>query len=329
MSERQFGWCFIGSGRITGRVLKDFAYMPKARVVSVYSAHFDNAQAFAAQAGAAAYRTIEEAVTAPGVDAVYVATPNASHAENTLAAIRLGKPVLCEKPFAMNRKEAEGMIMAARDAGVYLMEGMWTRFHPAIRRAMEWIAQGRIGQVTSLQASFAARMPDNAPRRVFVNSLGGGGLLDLGVYTTALSQFVFGVKPARIDAMGTFTDEQVDDQCAMLFQYASGAIARTFSAMTVPEGNTATIYGETGRIELPRFVFGDEAILRPYDGPEEVFAGQKGGVDGFEHEFSAVMEDIRAGRLENALVPHQFTLDVMETLDTVRQKIGLAYPADA
>lgn len=329
MEDKRFGWCFVGSGNITRRVLKDFAFMDGAYVASVYSKRLESAQAFAELAGAKAYADIEAAITAPGVDAVYVATPNSVHAEHALAAIRLGKPVLCEKPFAMNRREAGAVIGAAREAGLYLMEGMWTRFHPVIRQALAWIREGRIGRVLSLEADFAVSMPPSAPVRIFDRSLGGGGLLDLGVYTTALAQFVFGEKPEKIDAMGTSTPQGVDDQCAMLFQYADGAIARTFASMVVPKGDEAAIYGERGVIRLPHFVFGERAVLRPYDGSEEEeVQTTRGGVDGYEYQFIAVMEDIRAGRLENGWVTHQHTLDVMDTLDAVRAKIGLTFPAD-
>lgn len=325
MAGKPFGWCFIGAGSITRRVLRDFPRMQDARVVSVHSKTLSRAQALALEAGAQAYPTLEAAVSAPGVDAVYIATTNDVHSEHTLAALKLGKPVLCEKPFAINHGEAEAMIRAAKDAGLYLMEGMWTRFNPAVDQALSWLRAGRIGAVRTMEAEFSSKTSKTA-RRVFDPSLGGGGLLDLGVYPLSLAQFVLAQQPDQVVAVGTLLPEGVDSQCGMLLRYPDGAIARLFAGIEISASNDVRIYGETGEIHLPNYPFTKRALLRTAEGEEGFDAHTEG--EGFEHEFNAVMADIRAGRLENALVTHRHTLDVMRLMDAVRAQIGLRLPQD-
>lgn len=326
MAKRTFGWCFIGAGKITERVLKDFPLMDGAFLATVYSRTPENAKRTAALAGARACATLEEAVSDPAVQAVYVATTNNMHKEHTLAALRLGKPVLCEKPFALNRAEAQEMIALAHAKNLYLMEAMWTRFNPVIQKGLAWIAEGRIGAVRGMSADFAFQMAKDGPARIQQRAYGGGGLLDLGVYTLALTQFVFGRKPSKISAVGALTDEAVDAQCAMTLQYDDGAIARLFASIEVSSGNDAIIYGEKGKITFPGFVFANTVLLEA-GADKDSFSIEKPD-DGYHFEFNAVMADILAGRLENEWITHQYTLDLMEIMDTVRSQIGVRYEGE-
>lgn len=327
--DRSFGWCFVGSGRITRRVLKDMPYMKGSYVATVYSRRFESAQALAEEAGAQAFETFEEAVSHPEVKAVYVATPNQMHAPGTLAALKLGKPVLCEKPFAINRAEAAQVIDYAKAHNLFVMEGMWTRFRPVTEKVLAWIAEGRIGTVLGMDANFAfAGDQANMAQRMYDLELGGGALLDLGVYPLSLAQFVFGGKPSKIAAMAQFFEGGADAQTSITLQYANGAIARLFCAATVAGGRDAVIYGDKGVIRIENFVFSETAVLEGRDGkPIETY--EPGGQgEGFRSEFDAFMQDVLAGRTENALVTHQHTLDIMETLDTIRGQIGLTFAQD-
>lgn len=328
MNNTPFGWCFIGSGSIAHRVQKDFAYLENAAILSVYSSTFEHARQFAGIAQAKAYRTLEEAVLAPGVDAVYVATPHAAHMDCAIAALQLGKPVLCEKPFAINGRQSQRMIEAARASGQYLMEGMWMRFNPCIIKALEWIQAGRIGKIVGLDAAFSGRLDDSWPDRMTNLSVGGGGLLDLGVYALALSQILFGGKPDAIDASATFLPTGADAQCAMALRYGEDALARLYSGLMYTVPNDALIYGERGHIRIPSFAMPNTLELHPDKGDPEVFDAKKQG-EGFQYEFAAAMADIRAGRMENGWISHRYTMDVMETMDAIRKRVGLVYPQDA
>jgi predicted dehydrogenase len=149
----KFGWCFIGSGGITARVMKDMPFTRGGSAAAVWSRNFGNARKFAEEHGARAYETPEEAIADPRVRGVYVATLHPAHRDYTLLALKMGKPVLCEKPLAMNRAEAGEMTGAARERGIYLLDGLWTRHNPVIKQALAWIGEGRIGPVRSLSAS--------------------------------------------------------------------------------------------------------------------------------------------------------------------------------
>lgn len=322
----RFGWCFIGAGRIAERVLADFPRAQGAYLASVHAGHIESARALALRHGAKAYEAFDDAVLDPAVQAVYIATPHMLHAKQAIDVLRLGKPVLCEKPIAMNLRETQAMIGVSRDAGQYLLEGMWTRFNPVIRQVIDWIAQGRIGRVRMLEAAFATRIKGDQPARLFDPAMGGGALLDIGIYTLALARFIFGAKPDAIDAQATMTDSGVDAQCAMTLRYGNDALARLYTAIRVDAPSDAVIYGEKGRIVIPRFALAERATLTTAEG-SECFAPEKVG-EGFEHEFIAAMEDIRAKRLENALVSHRVTLDVMEMMDAVRAKIGMRFAQD-
>lgn len=325
---QSFGWCFVGAGRIAERVVADFPYADHAYVASVYAREGSKtARAFAEKTGATAYETLDAALLDPFVRGVYVATPNDTHRLYAEAALRCGKAVLCEKPFALSAAQARSMIALAREQGVYLMEGMWTRFNPAIRQALRWLEGGRIGRVRMLQADFSFAAGQDAPSRLFDLAQGGGGLLDVGVYTLALARMVFGRQPDAIKATADFAPSGVDAQCAMLLRYGDGAIAQLYAGLELKTAGDALIHGEHGTIRIPGFAMPKQAILTTPGGTETYDAHRRG--EGFQYEFNAVMADVRAGKLENSLVTHAFTLDVMETLDAVRARIGLRFPQEA
>lgn len=323
--QDRFGWCFIGSGSITERVLKDFPYTEGAYLASVYSRNYENAKALAERHGAKAYARMEDAIGDAAVRAVYIATTNNAHKEQAIAAMRLGKPVLCEKPFGLNCAQSAEMIEAARAERVYLMEGMWIRFKPVIRKALSWLEEGRIGAPRGLTATFSFQAEPHRAR-LFDPALGGGSLLDLGVYTLSLARFVFGCQPKAMRAIADIGETGVDRQCAMMLQYESGAIARLFSGLDYATDGRAILYGERGRIEIPNFVLSSQCQLVTASGAETFDPKNPG--EGYQYEFDAVMRDIREGRLENEWIPHAHTLDIMATMDDVRKTIGMRYPGE-
>lgn len=324
--KRTFGWCFIGAGNIAKRVLADLQWAQGAYIASVYARTPHSTAAFAEKSGAKACSSIEQAIAAPGVEAVYVAAPNHLHLPVALEALRMGKPVLVEKPFALNARQARQMIDAARQARVLLMEGMWTRFNPAIERMLQWIAQGRIGDVLGMKADFTSRSSKPLSERILLPEMGGGSLLDLGVYGVALARFLFKDAPARTHAVADLYPTGVDRQCAVLLQQASGAIVRILSSVDLPAANDAVIYGSKGTIHLPRFFAPDSITLQTPDAAETFDLNKQG--EGFYYQFNAFMEDVRQGRLENDLLPHQYTMDTMALLDTIRSEAGIRFPQD-
>jgi len=327
MSDK-FGWCFIGAGSIVGRVMPEMHKTNGGYLASIYSPTFSNAEKYANQYGAKAYRTAEEALSDPNVRAAYIATPHTNHMDSTLLAINMGIPTICEKPFAVNLVQARRMINEARAKKVYLMEGMWTRTSPVFKEVLAWIADGRIGCVRSFVANMAGKHNFDPSARVFDYDRAGGLLLDVGVYTIAASNFIFGSKPDRITAMGELACNGVDIMCAILLGYKNG-ISRLYTSGLTDDGADGIIYGEKGNIYLTNFAVPTEAKM-VLDTGEEINSSIKLSYvdESFPYEFNAVMEDIRNGRLENELITHKYTLEVMEVLDAIRSQINLRYTAD-
>jgi predicted dehydrogenase len=315
----KFGWCFIGSGNITERVMKDLPRTRGGYLAAVYSRNFENTRKFAEKYGAVACKTAEEAMGAPGVQAIYVATPHPFHWDYTLLALKQSKPVLCEKPLAMNLAEAREMVTAARENGTYLLDGLWTRHNPVIKQVLSWVKEGRIGRVRSLQASFLFYSPFNPASRLFAPELGGGALLDVGVYVIALARFLFGTNPVSVSADADFSSLGVDVLCAMQFKYGDGAIARLFGGIGASEPQDACIAGEMGYIHVPVFWSPKSASLCTKQGTERFEPGFPG--EGFQFQFDAAADDILAGKKENDLVDHRTSLDIMEVIETVKEKI--------
>jgi predicted dehydrogenase len=291
----------------------------------VGSRHLDTAEAFAAKHGIPrAYGSWAELAADPDVDVVYVATPHSAHHPATHLCLSAGKPVLCEKPFTLDRASAADIVETARERGLFLMEAMWTRTLPAIRRMREVVADGAIGEVTAVYADFAISGPFPPTHRVRARELGGGALLDLGVYPVAFAHMFLGV-PRRISALAKLTPEGVDENTAMVFEYDSGALATLHCGIVNDGPVSATVVGTRGRIVVPESFFNTTGFTLVRDGQaEQVMLPRRGNGLGYEAE--EVMACLAAGRTESDLVPLSTTLEVMGILDEVRAKIGVAYP---
>jgi predicted dehydrogenase len=321
MSELR--WGIMGTGSIAAKFAKGLTAAPGADLVAVGSRATSTAEAFALEHGALrAYASYEALASDPDVDAIYIATPHILHRENTLTCIAGGKAVLCEKPFAMNRREAEEMVAAARSAGTFLCEAMWTRFLPGTRRVRELIASGSIGEPRQLECDFGFRTDFNPEGRLFNPALGGGALLDVGIYCVAYARMVFGCAPSEIQSAAHLGETGVDEQSAYLFHYDSGALARMSSATRTQTAQRATISGTEGSIEIPGFWHAQEVIVNS----EKESHPHLG--NGYSHEAVAVAEALAAGATECAEITLDETLELSGTLDEIRAQWGLTYPAD-
>ena len=315
MSQRDFGWCFIGAGGITERVMNDFPHAQGSYPAAVWSRNFENAKKFAQAHGAKAYEEAAGAICDPDVKAVYIATPHPWHKEYSLLALRHKKPVLCEKPVTMNSAEALEIMEEAKKSGVYFAEGMWTRHNPCIKKILEWIKEGRIGKVRSLNAAFSFAAPPDPAGRLLNPALGGGALLDVGVYVIALSQFIFGgAKPDSILASAVNASTGVDGAVAMTLAYGD-AIARLYCGVIASEPDCAIISGEEGYIYVPKFWAPRAASLNSKSLTEK-FAPEFEG-EGFQFEFDAIRNDILAGKTENEFLTREYSLRVMKIIDEV------------
>ena len=318
-------WGILATGGIARSFVTDLLAMPDAEVTAVGSRSQEAADRFAATHGIPrAYGSWQELAADPDLDVVYVATPHSAHHAAALTCLRAGRAVLCEKPFTLDLEQATELVRAATEAGVFLMEAMWMRCFPAIHTVSGLIADGAIGEVTSVHADFGLSTPPEATYRLRAPELGGGALLDLGVYPVTFAQIVLG-PPDEIRAWARLTAEGVDENTGLTFGYASGAVASLTCSLTGDTPRTAAITGTDGRIELPRNYYRPThfIITRGNGGPERIETPFDGL--GYHFEAAEVHRCLREGLLESPVVPLSETLTVMRTLDAVRDQIGVRY----
>lgn len=327
---KTYNWGIIGMGRIARKFADDLKLLPNARLHAVASTSLERAEAFAGEYGAAhAYGRYEDIIHCPDLDVVYVATPHVLHCENTLLCLENGIPVLCEKPFAMNAVQARRMVEAARKNRVFLMEALWSLFIPGVRKAFDLVSQGEIGELHTIKADLGFFMPFDPDSRVYNKTLGAGALLDLGIYPTMLSLAMFG-QPAREDiyAMATFTQTDVDESCAFMFRYPNKRMMLGHCTISANTSLTAALYGTEGSILLhPRWHHTPKLTVSRYEGRTE----HKHDIDlpyeghGYHYEAAHVMECLEKAMLESDIASLELTLGLTETLDAVREEIGLEY----
>ncbi|NYE40466.1 Gfo/Idh/MocA family protein [Streptomyces fulvorobeus] len=330
--SRTVRWGILATGGIAARFTEDLLGMPDAEVVAVASRTDASAKAFAARFGIGrAYGSWAELVADEEVDVVYVATPHSAHREAAGLALEAGKHVLCEKAFTLNTREAEELVALARKRGLFLMEAMWTYCNPVIRRMTGLVRDGAIGEIRTVQADFGFAGTFEPGHRLLDPALGGGALLDLGVYPVAFAQLLLG-EPDRVQADALLSPEGTDLNTGMLLGWSdAGATALLACSVVGDHPTIASVTGTAGRIDFPHGFFHPERFVLHRAGrdPEEFDSGPgPQGLSGMQFEAAEVMRAVRAGETESPLVPLDGSLAVMRTLDAVRARIGVRYPAD-
>ena len=322
----EFRWGIIGTGGIAKAFARDLSYFNSHIVQAVGSRSLEKAGVFALEfPGCTSYGSYEELVADPMIDAVYVATPHPQHVANTILALKAGKPVLCEKPFAVNAIEAQAMIATARENDVALLEAMWTRFLPHIAQVREILSSGAIGEVVNVEADHGQYLIDSKNPRLTEPSLAGGALLDLGIYPVSFAHLVLGT-PARITATGALTEKGVDSQTSAIFDYDNGAQAVVTTTLITGTPCRATIAGTLGRIEIDR-TFYNPANMRLVmrDGTTTEYPNTYKG-HGLREQAAELERMVRNGEIESPLLTHKMTIEIMQSLDEIRTQIGLRYP---
>ena len=327
MAESPIRWGILSTGHIAQSFVLDLQRLPDHAVVAVGSRSLASANAFADRFNIAhRFGSYFELVNDPDVDAIYVATPHPMHHENTLMALDASKPVLCEKVFAMNKAQASEMVAKAREKQLLLMEAMWTRSLPHIRRVREIVAAGTIGKVISIQADHGQWFAEDPAFRLFAPELGGGALLDLGIYPVSFAHMILG-SPSQITARATKAFTGVDEQTSVILDYSSGAQAILTTTLAAATPNRAVIVGTEGRIEIDRTFYAPSTfrvISRTgeiVDGWEKRYLG--GGLREQAAEFARCL---RAGELESPTITLDETVAIMGVMDEIRKQIGLTYP---
>lgn len=323
---KTINWGIIGPGRIAHKFAQDLLLVDGARLFGVASRDAEKARSFAAQYGAEkSYGSYEALVSDPAIDVVYIATPHVFHYPNAMLCLEHGKAVLCEKPFGINANEVEGMIIEARKRRLFLMEAFWTRFIPGTEKLLELLQSGVIGKLQFVTADFGFLGDPDPQKRVQNKNLGGGSLLDVGIYPVYLSLLLFGA-PSKISAMATFTETGVDGFCSMLFEHKEGQKAILHSSVVAETPTEAIIFGTGGSIKLhTRFHHPERITIKKNDGSTEVIDIPYIG-NGYFHEIAEVVQCLQNGLIQSEKMPHTMSLDLITTLDRVREEIGLHYP---
>ncbi|GAA2928782.1 Gfo/Idh/MocA family oxidoreductase [Streptomyces enissocaesilis] len=325
-------WGVLATGGIASSFTADLLEMrdtENAEVVAVASRTTAGAKAFAERFGIPrAYGSWAELAADEDVDVVYVAGPHSAHRAAAGLCLEAGRAVLCEKAFTLNSREAEELVAVARRHDRFLMEGMWMYCNPSIRRLAELVKDGAIGEVRTVHADFGLAGPFGPEHRLRDPALGGGALLDLGVYPVSFAHLLLG-EPDRVQADALLSPEGVDLNTGMLLGWDAGATALLSCSLTADTPLTAAVTGTKGRIELGRGFFHPDRFTLHRDGAEpEGFTAGIGSRRGLQYEAAEVMRCLRAGEKESPLVPLDGSLAVMRTLDAVRDRIGVRYPGD-
>jgi predicted dehydrogenase len=318
-------WGVVGPGRIAEKVVEDFPVVDGARAVAVASRSLDRARAFAARHGIErAHGSYAEILADPEVDVLYVATPHPQHHAIALGALRAGKALLIEKAFTATTAGAAEIVDLARETGVFVMEAMWTRFQPAVVALRDLVADGAIGEVRSVQADLGVAREYDPSDRLFDPALGGGALLDLGVYVVSFAQMLLGT-PERVVAAGSLFPSGVDAEATLLLDHADGRTATLTTSLRNALPGQARVFGTTGWIDvLPRFHHPTTIVLHRAGAEPETITRPTLGA-GYAHELVEVVECLRAGGTESAVMPLADTLAVQSLLGEAAEQLGVRH----
>jgi predicted dehydrogenase len=322
-------WGILACGGIAEKFAADVvAHVADGVVYACASRDLSKAQDFAQRHGAVkAFGGYQELADCEEVDVIYIATPHAQHHENTLMCLEAGKAVLCEKAFTINSAMLEEMVAKARTKNLFLMEAIWTRFHPAINQVKGIIESGRIGDIVHIVADFGFKAPYNETNRLFNPALTGGSLYDIGIYPLFISKLLLG-NPKEIKAVATMAPTGVDMNCSMSLSYENGATASLFSTVMADTETVCVIYGTKGKIFINGRFHETKGFTVSVKGEEpEIFTTERLGF-GYSYEAEEVQQCLREGKTESDKLPLQFSLELMELLCEIREQIELVYPQE-
>lgn len=324
MKAKTIHWGIIGAGKIAAKFAEDLNTLPNAKLYAIASRNLEKAKRFGVAFNAdVAYGNYEKLALDNKVDAVYIATPHNFHKEHTLLCLNHNIPVLCEKPFAMNLEEVEEMIQLSKEKNTLLMEAMWTIFLPHFRYALDLIRKKYFGKIVKLEADFGFKPEYNETSRLFNKSLGGGSLLDIGIYPIFVALSSLG-NPDSIEAEAEFFPTGIDSDCHITFHYKN-AIAALKSSLKKETKTEAIFYCENGVIKInSRFHEPSSVTLIDNHGTKELKTFDYKTI-GYSYEIEHFNQLIRENKTESNIMTFKKSEELISTLDRVRKHIGLVY----
>jgi predicted dehydrogenase len=318
----------LGPGKIANRFASAFQDTTGAKVYAVASRDQAKAKEFAtAYQAEKMYSTYEALAKDPEVDIIYIATPHPFHHGQTLLCLKTGKPVLCEKPMAMNFRQASEMISTARKENVFLMEAMWSRFFPATKKMLELVQSGIIGEIKYVHADFGFASPVNFENRVYNMALGGGAQLDVGVYPLFLALLILG-KPDQVKSFSHLAPTGADVTTSALLSYKNGSIANVLSSIVTDSPKDGYIMGTLGKIVMHSPWHKSQLVSVRLNSGEVIEYPLPFSGNGFQFQIEEVVRCLRADRKESDLMPHSLSLMMAEVSDEIRRQGGVRYDTD-
>ena len=322
--HKTINWGIIGLGNIAHKFAQDLLTIKDAKLYAVASRSQEKADEFASKYNATkTYNSYENLAINPNIDAVYIATPHSFHKEHTLLCLEHSKAVMCEKPFAMNTKEVNTMIAKAKEKNVLLMEALWTYFLPHYQFVLKELSNKTYGNLLKLESDFGFKSEHSKKSRVLNKSLGGGSLLDIGIYPIFVALSNLGI-PNNIKAEATFFDTGVDATCYMYFDYTGNVSALLKSSFLEKTPNEAIFYCENGIIKINDGFHGPTTISLIVDGKEDI-KGFNYNTYGYDYEIQHFNQLLREKKTESNIMTFDFSKKLIRTLDAVRKEIGLDY----
>ena len=316
-------WGILGCGAIAHKFRQSMRAVDSGEIVACASRTPGKAAAFAHdQKVADSYESYHALLARNDIDAVYIATTHNFHYEMSLLALDAGKAVLCEKPLSVNAEQTREIAAKAREKGLFLMEGMWTRFLPAIRQLRSWLDAGMIGSLQMVRADFCIGAAFNPANRLFNPDLAGGAVLDAGIYPISMASYIMGSQPQDIAALAKIGETGVDEQTACVFRYPDGRMALLSTAVSSGSENRLEVVGSDGRIVIPTAFLGATEVelhLRGGEITRKVLPFP--GSQGFRFEIQAANEALLSGKTECSEMPIDETIAIAETLDRVLARI--------
>lgn len=322
-------WGILGTGYIARRFASDLKLVEGAELTAIGSRTAESAQQFANEYNVPNhFGSYEELAKCDDVDVVYVATPHTLHLHNTLMCLNHNKAVLCEKPFAINGRDAREMITLAKEKKLFLMDALWTKFHPHYQKMLEMVKSGELGDIKLVLSNFGYVVTPEHSTRLLDPALGGGSILDIGIYNIFTTLDVLGA-PDDISVKTVATDLGVDEQCSVIFNYHNGAMASLFSSFRTTLATEAEVCGTKARVKLtPDFYTASSNVELYTDGTKQDMPVERESGFGYQYEARHVGECLRAGLTESSVIPHSYTIMLMDILDQIRKLAGVTYTED-
>ena len=323
---KKYKWGILTAGKMAAKFTRALKLLDNAELYAVGASDQGRADHFATEFGfKRSYSSYEELASDPKVDIIYIASPHSHHFEHTMLCLKNRKAVLCEKAFSLNSREVKVMIGESRKQGVFLMEALWPPFQPIYKKTREVLQSGEAGKLIHLDARFGFQPPFDPVDRKYNLALGGGSLLDIGIYPVIDVLYFMGI-PDEVSAKASFTETGSEHSICITFCYKDGRMATVYSSFRTAEGIACTLYCENGNLLFSRGRDMSQRLTVSLNGKESKEYSLLPDGMGYQFEAAEVMKCLEAGRIESEIVPHSFSLDLMKTLDSIRNSAGIVFP---